>query len=76
MVPYVPAAPPMGFDARDTDWVDMQVYKLELEVKLQKLTNELRELIWASSTGKSNNSKLHQSPIERAVSQVCREGQT
>ena len=70
----MPSVPPI-FSARDTVQMDMQVYKLVLEVKLQKLTNVLQELKGASSTGKGNNSKICQSPLERAMSQARREGQ-
>lgn len=73
--PCVPSTLPMAFNAGDTAQLDMQVYKLELEVKLQKLTNELQELKSASSSGKCNNSKICQSLLERAVNLVDREGQ-
>lgn len=65
----------MAFPVGDAAQMDMQVYKLELEVKLQNLTNELQELKSASSTGKSNNSKICQSLLERAVNQALGEGQ-
>ena len=53
----------------------MQVYKLELEIKLQKLTNELQELKSVSSAGKSNDSEICQLQLERAVNQAGREWQ-
>lgn len=73
--PYVSSTLPMAFPVGDAAQMDMQVYKLELEVKLQNLTNELQELKSASSTGKSNNSKICQSLLERAVNQALGEGQ-
>ena len=37
-------APPMASNIGDATQMDMQLSKLEFEFKLQKLTNELREL--------------------------------
>ena len=62
-------------DAGDAPQMDMQVNKLELEIKLQKLTNELQELKKVSSTGKNSYSEIYQSPVKRAVSQALRKGQ-
>lgn len=50
--------------------MDMQLSKLEFEIKLQKLTNELRELKKVSDTGKNNSSEMYQVPLERAVGQA------
>ena len=55
--------------------MDMQLSKLEFEIKLQKLTNELRELKKVSNTGKNSYSEMYQSPLERAVSQAHGKGQ-
>jgi hypothetical protein len=55
--------------------MDMQLSKLEFEIKSQKLTNELRELKRMSDTGKNNSSEMYQAPLERAVSQACGRGQ-
>ena len=56
---------------------DMRLSKLEFEVKLQRLTNELRELKTMSEAEKSNSnsSVVHQVPLERAVSQAHGRGQ-
>ena len=54
--------------------MDMQLHKLEFEIKLQKLTNELQELKRASSAGRSRDPGMHQSPLERAVSQTRGDG--
>ena len=51
--------------------MDMQLSKLEFEIKLQKLTNELKQV---SDTGKNNSSEMYQSPLERAVCQAREEG--
>ena len=59
----------------DATQMDMQLSKLEFEIKLQKLTNELWELKRVSHTGENNSSEMYQSPLERAVGQVCGEGQ-
>jgi hypothetical protein len=42
--PFTPSALPMASTAEDATQMDMQVSKLEFEIKLQKLTNELQEL--------------------------------
>ena len=55
--------------------MDMQLSKLEFEIKLQKLTNELRELKRMSDTGRSNSSEMYQAPLGRAVSQAHGRGQ-
>jgi hypothetical protein len=54
---------------------DMQLSKLEFEVRLQKLTNELRELKRMSDTRRSNSSEMYQVPLGRAVSQAHGRGQ-
>ncbi|XP_052036908.1 endogenous retrovirus group K member 10 Gag polyprotein-like, partial [Apodemus sylvaticus] len=53
----------------------MQLQKLEFEIKLQKLTNELQELKRVSNTRENNNSETRQSPLERVINQARREGQ-
>ena len=55
--------------------MDMQLSKLEFEIKLQKLTNELRELKKVSNTGKNSYSEMYQSLLERAESQALEKGQ-
>lgn len=61
----------MASTAGDAAQMDMQLSKLEFEIKLQKLTNELQELKKrVPSTGKSNDSEIHQLLLERAVSQA------
>ena len=55
--------------------MDMQLHKLEFEIKLQKLTKELQELKSVSSAGRSSDPAMYHSPLERAISQACREGQ-
>ena len=60
----------------DATQMDMQLSKLEFEIKLQKLTNELQELKKkkkVSSTGKNSYSEIYQSPLERAVKSGYRE---
>ena len=42
--PCQPPAPPMASTIGDATQMDMQLSKLEFEIKLQKLTNELPEL--------------------------------
>jgi hypothetical protein len=59
----------------DATQMDMQLSKLEFEIKLQKLTNEPWELKRLSDTGKNNSSEMYQSPLERAVRQAGGEGQ-
>ena len=54
---------------------DTQLSKLEFEVRLQKLTNELWELKRMSNTGRSNSSEMYQAPLGRAVSQARGRGQ-
>ena len=54
---------------------DTQLSKLEFEVRLQKLTNELRELKRMSDTGRSNSSEMYQVPLGRAVTQAHGRGQ-
>ena len=54
------AFPGIAASSKDAAQMDMQVCPLELEIKLQKLTNELQELKSASGTEKSNNSKIYQ----------------
>jgi hypothetical protein len=74
--PCVPSALPMASTAGDA--AQMGVNKLEFEIKLLKLTNVLQELKKKkreSSLGKSSDSEIHQSPIERANSQALRKEQ-
>jgi hypothetical protein len=59
----------------DATQMDMQPSKLEFEIKLQKLTNELQELKKVSDTGKSNSSEMYQALLERAVCQTHGRGQ-
>jgi hypothetical protein len=54
---------------------DKQLSKLGFEVRLQKLTNELRELKILSDTGRSNSSEMYQVLLGRAVSQAGWRGQ-
>ena len=61
----------MAFTAGDAAQMVMQVHKLELEIKLQKLTNEVKNV---ASAGKSNDSEICQSPLERAVYQAFWKG--
>ena len=67
--PTVPSAPPMTLMEGDEIQRDMQLQKLEFEIKLQKLTNELQELKRVSNTRENNNSETRQSPLERVISQ-------
>jgi hypothetical protein len=53
----------------------MRLSKLQFEIRLQKLTNELQELKRMSEVGKSKSSEVHQVPLERAMSQARRRGQ-
>ena len=55
--------------------MDMQLSKLQFEIKLQKLTNELQELKQVTNTGKKSCSEMYQSPLERAMSQASGKGQ-
>ena len=48
----------MAFTAEDAAQMDIQVHKLELEIKLQKLTKDLKELKKVSGKGKSSNSEI------------------
>ena len=48
----------MAFTAGDAAQMDMQVHKLELEIKLQKLTNEIQDLTKVSSAGKSRDLEI------------------
>ena len=59
----------------DATQMDMQLSKLEFEIKLQKLTNEPWELKRLSDTGKNNSSEMYQSPLERVARQARGEGQ-
>uniref|UniRef100_UPI00402B82DD LOW QUALITY PROTEIN: endogenous retrovirus group K member 10 Gag polyprotein-like n=1 Tax=Arvicanthis niloticus TaxID=61156 RepID=UPI00402B82DD len=72
---YAPSAPPMVLDAAEAAQMDMKVHKLEMEIKLQKLTNELQELKCLSGAKRSDDSEMRQSPLERAVNQAHRDGQ-
>ena len=49
----------------DATQMDMQLSKLEFEIKMQKLTNELLELKRMSDTGKNNSSEMYQALLER-----------
>ena len=53
-------APPIAFTMGDATRRDTQLSKLEFEVRLQKLTNELWELKRMSDTGRSNFSEMYQ----------------
>ena len=64
--PSAPSAPPMVFTVQDDTQMDMQLHKLEFEIKLQKLTNELQELKRVSSAGRSSGPEMHQSPLEKS----------
>jgi hypothetical protein len=74
-LPCTPFALPMAFTAEDAAQMDMQVLKLELKNKLQKLTNELQGLKKVSNAGKSSDSEIYQSPQEKAVNQAGRKEQ-
>ena len=67
--------PPIASTVGDATHRDMQLSKLEFEVRLQKLTNELRELKRMSDTGRSNSSEMYQVPLGRVVSQAHGRGQ-
>jgi hypothetical protein len=54
---------------------DTQLSKLEFEIRLQRLTNELRELKKMSEAERSNSSEVHQVLLERSVSQARGRGQ-
>lgn len=73
--PCAPSAPPMASTAGDATQMDMQLSKLEFEIKMQKLTNELRKLKTVSSTEKNSYSETYQSLLKRAVSQALGKGQ-
>ena len=60
---------------RDATHRDTQLSKLEFEVRLQKLTNQLHERKRMSYTGRSNSSEMYQAPLGRAVSQAHGRGQ-
>ena len=56
--------------------MDMQVHKLELEIKLQKLTNEIQDLTKVSSAGKNRDLEIRiRSILERSVNQALGKGQ-
>jgi hypothetical protein len=67
--------PPIASTMGDATHRDMQLSKLEFEVRLQKLINELWELKRMSDTGRSNSSEMYQALLGRAVSQACGRGQ-
>ena len=69
------STPPMVPTLGDATQRDTRLSKLEFEIRLQKLTNELRELKRMSKAGKSNSSEIYQVQLERAVSQACGRGQ-
>lgn len=54
---------------------DLQLNKLEFEIKLQKLTNELNELKAVSGKTKDNYLETSHSSSERANYQACENGQ-
>jgi hypothetical protein len=54
---------------------DTRLSKLEFEIKLPRLTNELRELKKISEAKKSNSSVVHQVPPEKVVNQARGKGQ-
>jgi hypothetical protein len=68
-------APPIDSTVGDATHRDTQLSKLEFEVRLQKLTNELWELKMMSDTGRSNSSEMYQAPLGKAVSQASGRGQ-
>ena len=68
-------APLIASTVGDATHRDTQLSKLEFEVRLQKLTNELRELKRMSDTGRSNSSEMYQVPLGRVVSQAHGRGQ-
>ena len=63
--PHKPPTPPIASTRGDATQMDMQLSKLEFEIKLQKLTNELLELKRMSDTGKNNSSEMYQALLER-----------
>ena len=63
--PHKPPTPPIASTRGDATQMDMQLSKLEFEIKSQKLTNELRELKRMSDTGKNNSSEMYQALLER-----------
>ena len=46
---------------QDDTQMEMQLHKLEFEIKLQKLTNELQELKRESSAVRSSEPEMHHS---------------
>jgi hypothetical protein len=64
-------APSMASTLGYATHMDTQLSELEFEIKLQKLTNELRYLKRMSDTGKNNSSEMYQASLERTVSQAC-----
>ena len=52
--------PPIASTMGDSIHRDTQLNKLEFEIRLQKLTNELQELKRMSDTGRSNSSEMYQ----------------
>ena len=68
-------SPPIASTVGNATHRDTQLSKLEFEVRLQKLTNELRELKRMSDTRRSNSSEMYQVPLGRAVSQAHGRGQ-
>ena len=67
--------PPITSTMGDATHRDTQLSKLEFEVRLQKLTNQLHERKRMSYTGRSNSSEMYQAPLGRAVSQAHGRGQ-
>jgi hypothetical protein len=65
------SAPSIASTMEDATHRNMQLSKLEFEVRLQKLTNELRELKRVSDAGRSNSSEMYLVPLGRAMSQAC-----
>ena len=68
-------APPMVPTSGGATHRDTGLSKLEFEIRLQRLTNELRELKKMSEAERSNSSEVHQVLLERAVSQARGRGQ-
>ena len=68
-------APPVVPTSGGATHRDTRLSELEFEIKLQRLTNELRELKKMSEAEKSNSSVVHQVPLEKVVSQARGKGQ-
>jgi hypothetical protein len=68
-------SPPIASTVGNATHRDKQLSKLEFEVRLQNLTDELLELKRMSDAERSNSSEIHQVALRRAVSQACGRGQ-